>query len=85
MKNSIFIILFSLALITASSSCSNSAPKSTTIESKVNEQIVYTCTMHPEIRRDKPGKCPKCGMELVMMEPTDNTHMNNDSNNMHRH
>lgn len=20
----------------------------------------YTCTMHPEIVRNKPGKCPKC-------------------------
>ncbi len=25
----------------------------------------YTCTMHPEVLSDKPGKCPKCGMELV--------------------
>ena len=25
----------------------------------------YTCTMHPEIISDKPGKCPKCGMTLV--------------------
>ncbi len=25
----------------------------------------YTCTMHPEVKSDKPGKCPKCGMELV--------------------
>ncbi|HAS1000525.1 TPA: heavy metal translocating P-type ATPase [Enterobacter cloacae] len=25
---------------------------------------VYTCPMHPEIRRDKPGTCPKCGMAL---------------------
>ena len=24
----------------------------------------YTCPMHPEIRRDKPGVCPKCGMAL---------------------
>ncbi|RLJ70329.1 Cu2+-exporting ATPase [Hydrogenivirga caldilitoris] len=29
---------------------------------------VYTCPHHPEIRQDKPGKCPKCGMELVKME-----------------
>jgi hypothetical protein len=28
-------------------------------------RIVYTCTMHPEVISDKPGKCPKCGMELV--------------------
>ena len=26
----------------------------------------YTCPMHPEIKKDKPGKCPKCGgMDLV--------------------
>jgi hypothetical protein len=25
----------------------------------------YTCLMHPEVVSDKPGKCPKCGMELV--------------------
>jgi hypothetical protein len=28
----------------------------------------YTCPMHPEIIRDKPGKCPKCGMNLVKKE-----------------
>ena len=27
--------------------------------------IQYTCTMHPEVISDKPGKCPKCGMKLV--------------------
>jgi Cu+-exporting ATPase len=25
---------------------------------------IYTCPMHPEIRQDKPGGCPKCGMAL---------------------
>ncbi len=25
----------------------------------------YTCPMHPEVTSDKPGKCPKCGMDLV--------------------
>src|SRR5581483_8285635 len=28
----------------------------------------YTCTMHPEVLKDAPGKCPKCGMELVPKE-----------------
>ena len=28
----------------------------------------YTCTMHPEVKSDKPGKCPKCGMELVKQD-----------------
>jgi hypothetical protein len=26
---------------------------------------VYTCPMHPEVTSDKPGQCPKCGMNLV--------------------
>lgn len=25
----------------------------------------YTCPMHPEIKSDKLGRCPKCGMDLV--------------------
>ncbi len=25
----------------------------------------YVCPMHPEIRRSRPGQCPKCGMTLV--------------------
>jgi len=29
----------------------------------------YTCPMHPEIVRDKPGSCPKCGMALEPLIP----------------
>ena len=25
---------------------------------------IYSCPMHPEVRSDKPGTCPKCGMTL---------------------
>lgn len=25
---------------------------------------IYTCLMHPEVKSDKPGNCPKCGMTL---------------------
>ncbi len=32
---------------------------------------VYTCSMHTQIIRDKPGKCPICGIELVK-KSTDN-------------
>src|SRR3989344_4030326 len=40
----------------------------------------YTCPMHPEVSKNEPGKCPKCGMDLVMAhemtkmeEPVDHT------------
>jgi len=26
---------------------------------------VYTCSMHPQVMQDRPGKCPICGMELI--------------------
>lgn len=26
---------------------------------------IYTCPMHPEIRQESPGNCPKCGMTLI--------------------
>ena len=31
---------------------------------------VWTCSMHPEIRRSEPGLCPKCGMKLIPVRPT---------------
>jgi P-type Cu2+ transporter len=31
----------------------------------------YTCPMHPEVVKDTPGKCPKCGMDLVPVNKQD--------------
>ena len=31
---------------------------------------IWTCPMHPQIRRDAPGACPICGMALEPAEPT---------------
>lgn len=28
----------------------------------------YTCPMHPEVIKDGPGKCPKCGMALTPLQ-----------------
>jgi CopA family copper-resistance protein len=28
-------------------------------------KVIYTCPMHPQIKKDKPGNCPICGMTLV--------------------
>src|SRR3989338_2741854 len=35
---------------------------------KTSLRAVYTCPMHPEIKQDQAGLCPKCGMELVPVE-----------------
>jgi FtsP/CotA-like multicopper oxidase with cupredoxin domain len=29
---------------------------------------LYACPMHPEVKSDKEGKCPKCGMALVKQQ-----------------
>lgn len=31
----------------------------------------YTCTMHPSVHAEVPGKCPICGMELVPVKKRD--------------
>lgn len=29
----------------------------------------YVCPMHPEVRQEQPGSCPKCGMTLTPIQP----------------
>lgn len=38
--------------------------KSKPAPQKFRSSAEYTCPMHPEIRQDKPGSCPRCGMAL---------------------
>jgi hypothetical protein len=50
--------------------CTGSDHKQTTQSTdasgqKSNQPVKYTCSMHPEVIQDKPGDCPKCGMNLV--------------------
>ena len=33
------------------------------------DSVIYTCPMHPEVRQDQPGACPKCGMALEPVQP----------------
>jgi len=41
------------------------------VTSEINATgIVYTCPMHPEVRQDRPGVCPKCGMTLEPEMPS---------------
>jgi Cu(I)/Ag(I) efflux system membrane fusion protein len=59
----ILVLLFALiAGIGFLTACKN---KKTSIAGK---KELWTCSMHPEIIRDKPGTCPICGMDLVKKE-----------------
>ena len=39
-------------------------------EQSAPEGAIHTCPMHPEIRQDHPGTCPKCGMALEPEMPS---------------
>lgn len=65
MKKSIFMACLVLASVFAFYACNSSSSKGSATEQKAAMKTVYTCEMHPEVVSDKPGKCPKCGMELV--------------------
>ncbi|WP_423140834.1 heavy metal translocating P-type ATPase [Parablastomonas sp. CN1-191] len=45
-------------------------PVSEAVIAPVAEGTIWTCPMHPEIRRDAPGSCPICGMALEPLEPS---------------
>lgn len=32
------------------------------------KETIWTCSMHPQIKQNKPGKCPFCGMDLIPLE-----------------
>ncbi len=49
-------------LLVASCNSKKEIPKET--------DTYYTCSMHPQIIRDKPGKCPICKMDLIEVKKT---------------
>ena len=72
--------LAALLLATAmlSMGCGDKPLSSESLESAMQDTAVeharkhldpqYVCPMHPQIIRDKPGNCPICGMDLVLVD-----------------
>lgn len=46
-------------------------PSPASLQETVEKKTIWTCSMHPQIRLDHPGKCPICGMELIPLEEHD--------------
>jgi hypothetical protein len=61
------ILFFFAAEFTA---CNNDKNKGNTQKEALTADEMYTCTMHNEVMSDKPGKCPKCEMDLVKQKMT---------------
>ena len=81
MKKILFLGLVFIGLAAATTSCSDkkSSTETTTSPAATSGSTTapagnpgpgiatetYTCPMHPEVIANEPGKCPKCGMDLV--------------------
>ncbi|MDN5287512.1 MAG: hypothetical protein JWR38_3786 [Mucilaginibacter sp.] len=68
MKRLIIILALAASSLVAFNACNGS---SKTGSEKHQKKGKYTCTMHPDVSSDKPGVCPKCGMDLVERDTTD--------------
>lgn len=78
--SAIFVATFFAACSSGSSSSTakDTSAASTDTSKKMIASVKYTCKMHPDVISDTPGKCPKCGMDMVPM--TDSMiKMHNDS------
>ena len=62
-KKTILLLLFIASFIACKENKENHS------EHKENE--FYTCSMHPQIKEDKPGKCPICHMDLNKITRSD--------------
>jgi len=60
-RNFVFLTLF--FAMAGIFSCQSTDTQMTSTSKAVIDH--YTCSMHPEIKSDKPGICPKCEMNLV--------------------
>ncbi len=68
MKNTIATLfaVTAIALAPLALRAEDPKPSPAPSASPAKEGVKYTCPMHPEFVSDKPGKCPKCGMTLVV-------------------
>src|SRR5690606_35462035 len=50
----------------------SASPEATVQGHEHSESEIWTCSMHPDIRRSEPGNCPICGRELIPVGNEDN-------------
>ena len=61
----IYSIILIAGMVFAAASVYAQEPEADKPVTEEKQEVKYTCSMHPEVVQDEPGKCPKCGMELV--------------------
>ena len=66
MKNLVFMAAIVLSLLAAA--CKHEMKPADAAQTGEAMATSYACPMHPEVTSDKPGKCPKCGMDLKAVD-----------------
>lgn len=65
-------VLFLISILVLGGSCqkdgANERESSKDGHNHSKSKVYYTCSMHPQIKEDKPGKCPICHMNLTKIE-----------------
>jgi Cu(I)/Ag(I) efflux system membrane fusion protein len=69
MKYNIGVLLIACCLLPIAFTACKETKKEQAI-TKVASRETYTCPMHPQIIKDKPGTCPICGMNLIKKTAT---------------
>lgn len=65
----LLIVLITMIVLTGCDQYGTSVEKEHNHKESVKSY--YTCSMHPQIKEDKPGKCPICHMNLTKVEVDD--------------
>lgn len=64
MKSFLMLLIACFATLATFAQKSKGNPTNSKNSTKV--QVQYTCPMHSDVVSDKPGKCPKCNMDLSL-------------------
>jgi transcription initiation factor IIE alpha subunit len=62
MKKYMMLLMAALTISSVSIYAQEKAGKKDTTQ----HVALYSCPMHPDVKMDKPGKCPQCGMNLSL-------------------
>lgn len=62
MKKYMMLLMAALTISSISIYAQEKAGKKDTTQ----HVALYSCPMHPDVKMDKPGKCPQCGMTLSL-------------------
>ena len=60
-----FALIISCSVTFAQNKTKSGDKQSTSTKMEMaKDSVYYTCPMHSNVKMDKPGKCPRCGMAL---------------------